>query len=188
MEIVRKKYYESLAYVVGSPDHHARYDDAIAKLKEAANHPDAIDAMMEVVARESWGRHALAQLLIEIGEPKAFPLLKRLSDRGKFEGYYSMIRAIDDYIEAHPELKEPEQRVVCALCGKAVPVRCAKYFGYGTDEQWFCVDTCWSRRGTVIGDLGSCPFLRTGNCLAGGECSLRSGSYFDCYVYRKAHY
>ena len=183
---IRKRPYMALAEIVAAPNS-PRHDDALSRLREAVNESLAVDAMMEVVARDSWGRHALAQVLVDAEVSRALPLLKRLSDRGRFDGYPKMERRIDELVAAHPEIQAPDELVQCALCGKTVAVRGANSYGSGANARWFCTDSCWPQRGTVVTELGGCPHLRNGNCSGGGECSMRDGSYLTCHVYRMAH-
>lgn len=183
---IRKHPYLALAEIVDTPND-GRHDDALSKLREAANDSYAIDAMMEVVARDSWGRHGLAQILVDAEASRALPLLKRLVDRGRFDGCPKMEQRIDELVAEHPEAQVPEETVECVLCGRTVAVRGAKPYGSGANARWFCTDGCWPQRGTVLKELGGCPHLRNGNCSGGGECSMRDGSYLWCHVYRMAH-
>jgi hypothetical protein len=183
---IRKRPYLALAEIVAAPNG-GSHDDALNKLREAANDSYAVDAMMEILARDSWGRHAMAQLLIDAEVSRALPLLKRLADRGRFDGYPKMEQRIDELVAEHPEAQAPEEFVECALCGKTVAVKGAKAYGSGANARWFCTDGCWAQRGTVVKELGACPYLRNGNCSGGGECSMRDGSYGTCHVFRLAH-
>jgi hypothetical protein len=145
---------------------------------------DAVEAIMQVVAHESWGRQELGLLLVEIGDPRGVPLLKRLVDRGKYEGFPRGKGAIVAFVNEHSDGQLAEQRVHCAICGKDVAVSTARCFGRGSEEQWFCKEPCWKRRGEILtAELGECPFFREGNCTAGGggaECSMSTGSYHEC--------
>jgi hypothetical protein len=183
---IHKRPYLALAEIVASPSG-GSHDDALNKLREAANDSYAVDAMMEILARDSWGRHAMAELLVDANVSRALPLLKRLSDRGRFDGYPKMEQRIDELVAAHPETQVPDELVQCALCGKTLAARGATSYGSGANARWFCTDSCWPQRGTVVKELGGCPHLRNGNCSGGEECSMRDGSYVGCHVYRMAH-
>jgi len=186
--LMEKKDYRALAAVNNSED----YSEGFQKWekRDIANRilmkagAEAVDAIMEELATDGVGSIDLAGLLVDIGDPKAVPLLKRKLDRGDFSAHGSQHR-IREFVTRHPELHGTVETVECALCGKRRLVTAM----HGAGDTYFCVDTCWKKRGRVLhhGTGTDCPFYSEGMCTAGdGDllCSLQSGSYeSSCHVY-----
>jgi len=97
---------------------------------------------------------------------------------------------IEEFIDRYPESHGPREELTCALCGKKCPVNEMR----GAGDKFFCPDTCWGKRGLVLGSklpsAKQCPFYSEGMCTAkAGDwlCSLKFGSYEStCYVYKMA--
>ena len=146
----------------------------------------AVDSIVDELDSETVGSVELATLLVEIGDPKAVPILMKKLDRGDFFAYEEEEEEdIWAFVEQHPGTHPPVEMVQCALCGKASPVTELR----GAVGKFFCVDRCWRRRGTVLkhGRGEGCRFFSAGMCTAGNGdvlCSL-SGGHFetDCAVY-----
>jgi hypothetical protein len=184
----QQKDYRALAAINNSQDYSKGFnkwrkrDLANRILREAG--AEAVDAILAELDTDGVGGIDLATLLVDIGDPKAVPLLKRKLDRGDFSAYGSQYR-IRDFVGEHPELHGAVETVECALCGKSRPVADMR----GGGDTYFCTDTCWPKRGRVLahGTGTDCPFYAEGMCTAGeGDslCSLGSGSYASsCYVY-----
>jgi len=186
-----KKDYRALAAVFNSQDYSkefgkfAKEKSASSVLKEAGL--EAVDAIIEETAKEGVGCYELACLLAYMDAKKAVPLLKKLWDRGRFNPY-SGKESIRNFVNRYPELHGEAETFKCALCGKVRPV--AEMRGGG--DKYFCLDTCWSKRGRIIGSTYSgalgCPFYSEGMCMVGegnNTCSLGFGTYATtCYVYQ----
>jgi len=183
-----EKDYRSLAAINNSQDYRKEFqkfrkrDIANRILREVGT--DAVNSILEELATEDVGRADLANLLVDIGDPKAVPLMKKSFDRGKFNAYGSRKR-IRDFVQKHPDLHEDEETGKCALCEKTRKVTEMRSFR----DVSFCKETCWNKRGLVVGDgIGKdCPFYSEGMCKAGegsSLCSLQAGHYSTaCYVY-----
>jgi hypothetical protein len=176
---------DSLLTSEGRERHYARESDAKQALKEAGS--EAIDALLYEIAVEGRGKLGLTEILVNIADPKAVPLLKKMLDSGKFTSSKTK-QDVEAFVNKYPELHEPAEMAVCSLCGKSRPIvelRNVK------PNFFFCLDTCWNRRGKIVGSkhpgaLG-CPFYAEGMCGVdgGNTCSLSFGSYgTTCYVYR----
>ena len=184
-----KKDYRAFAAVNNSKDYSDQFqkwkkrDIANDILRKAGS--DAVDAILKELATDGVGSSDLADLLVNIGDSKAVPLLKKKLDRGDFKAYGSQYR-VQEFINKYPELHGTTETVKCALCGKSRPVTEMRGLADGT---YFCTDTCWEKRGKVLqhGIGTDCPFYSEGMCTAGDGnnlCSLQSGSYLtSCYVY-----
>ncbi|MBU0494684.1 MAG: ankyrin repeat domain-containing protein [Chloroflexi bacterium] len=104
---------------------------------------DAVDAIMQVVARESWGRQPLGLLLAEIGDRRAVPLLKKLLDRGKFTHFPGGEEKIRAFVFKGDEGSSPESadrlnaavkcgdtEEVCKLLGEGINVNARGRCGF----------------------------------------------------------
>ncbi len=158
-----------------------RYAEAI--LLEAGT--EAVDAMlseMESGESKDWD---VAQILVEIGDPKAVPLLKRLSDRGQWDAHVEHDK-ITQFVNKYPHYHGESEKEACPICGKVRPVTETERCG----DKRFCEGSCWSKRGRVVqhGIGTDCPHYAEGVCMAGGRdtglCSLQTGHYStSCHVY-----
>lgn len=191
-----KKDYRALAAINKSQEYGPAFQ--LARKRELANGilreagAEAVDAIMEELDTDGVGSIDLANLLVEIGDTKAVPLLKKKLDRGDFSSYSSQIY-IRRFVEKHPDLIGEVEMVRCALCGKTRPVTETRYvvvsYEEGRQVKRFCADTCWQKRGRVLkSGIGTdCPFYSEGMCTAGdGDylCNLQAGSYkSSCHVY-----
>lgn len=194
--LAEKKDYRALTAIFYShdyrPSRYEKQDMACQTLRKAG--AEAVDAILEELARRGWNGD-LAKLLVEIGDPKAVPLLKKMLDRGAGAGEVTTIDRIEEFIKEHPELHGPAERVKCLLCGKTRPVNqmrgCYEEKG---QTVGLCTRTCWRKRGRVLGskDGVGCPYYNEDRmCVPpGGEPSpctfkFKIGPIFTaCYVYR----
>ena len=152
-------------------------------LREAGS--DALGAMLAELDKGKMKDSALARIIVEIGDPTAIPLLKRLSDGGAWDSCGG-IWHFKELLEKYPQYQGEVEKVSCAICGKVRPVTETKR----CSDKRFCEGRCWSMRGRVIkhGVGSDCPHYSEGVCMAGGRdtglCSLVSGSYrTNCHVY-----
>lgn len=128
-------------------------------------------------------RADLANMLVALNDVSAVPLLKKYLDRGDFS--HVSWGHIANFIEAHPEVKTWEEKERCSICHKEKSVTRMKT----AQDNWFCSDTCWKKRGTVLSTgIGTdCPMFNDGLCSAGSGdnlCSLQHGHYStDCYFF-----
>jgi hypothetical protein len=94
-----KKDYRALAAIHNSQDYSEAFkkwekrDIADEILREAGS--EAVDAIIEELATDGVGSDDLADLLIDIGDLKAVPLLKRKLDHGDFDAYSSKDRILE---------------------------------------------------------------------------------------------
>lgn len=187
-----EKNYQALAAIFHNqedPHRFAKQPHAREALREAG--PEAVDTILEEYA-SGWGNEDLARLLVDIGDPKAVPLLKKKLDRGSFNISHlkKLKERIEEFVDRYPELHGPSEELACALCGKTRPVNEMR----GAGDKFFCPDTCWGKRGLVLGSklpsAKQCPYYSEGMCTAkAGDwlCSLKFGSYeTTCYVYKMA--
>lgn len=198
-KLKEKKDYRGLAAIFNSQDYSEEFQkwrkQGIAKgiLREAG--AEAVDAILEELATDGVGSEYLAELLVEIGDPKAVPLLKKRLDRGDFQFEPRLESEIRAFVEKHPDLIGEVEMVKCALCGKTRPVTETDYHRSVEGQvKRFCKDTCWIKRGRIIGskDGVGCPYYTEDRmCVAGlGEpspCSFtfRVGpSFTACHIYR----
>jgi len=89
------------------------------------------------------------------------------------------------------EFGEPPE---CAICGKKRPYKEMSGFGEEEKKIWFCSDTCWEKRGRIVGskDGKGCPYYRKdmmckspSGILLPCSFTFKVGSnYTFCYVYR----
>ena len=192
-KLKEKKDYRALAAVFNSQDYSKAFqknrkkDSAAKILREAGT--EAVNAIIEELDTGGVGRTDLAELLVDVGDPKAVPILKQKLDRGAFAGW-STESDIRRFVERYPNLVGEVEKVKCALCGKLRPVAETDGYYEEGEEKRFCTDTCWSKRGRVLksGTGVDCPFYSEGICMAGGRdsglCSLQEGSYLSsCHVY-----
>lgn len=196
LQLEQKEDYHALAAIFNSTDyandklHFKKQSFAKAALKRAGS--KAADAILEETAKDGVGCINLAELLADMNETKAVPLLKKLLDRGRFNAYGSKYE-IEEFANKYPELQEAAENSECALCGKTRPT--AEMHGaskaFGEPLKYFCTDTCWSKRGSIVGSTfngaKNCPFYAEGMCKVGGDntCSLNFGSYdTTCFVYK----
>ncbi len=143
---------------------------------------DAVPAILEELEKDdsNFPDHELAGILVDIGDPSAVPLLKRLGDRGAWDPYYP--RKITEFVESYPQFHGGVEQVTCAVCGRVRPVAETAR----VDDKRFCRDSCWSKRGRVIehGIGTGCPQYVDGLCVVAGEdtgpCSLQEGTYQNC--------
>lgn len=160
----------------------AKNDCALKVLREAG--AEAVDAMLSEMESGEDKEYDVAEILVEIGNPKAVPLLKKLNDRGEWSAYGG-VTGLKEFLDKYPQYQGDVEKVRCAICGKVRPVTETKQ----CEDKWFCEELCWSKRGRVIkaGTGTDCPFYSEGMCTAGdGDflCSLQSGSYeSSCHVY-----
>jgi hypothetical protein len=156
-------------------------------LKEAGS--EALNAILDglAVSQDILSNADLAEILVKIADPKAVPLLKKKLDSGEIHDSNAKKDA-EAFVNKYPELHEPAEMAVCSLCGKSRPILELRKVN---PNFFFCIDTCWNRRGKIVGSkhagtLG-CPFYSEGMCTGdgGNTCSLSFGSYSTtCYVYR----
>jgi hypothetical protein len=147
---------------------------------------NAVDAMLAELECGESKDDRIADILMEIGDPKAVPLLKRFLERdvwGCIGGQNSKTR---EFVDRFPQFQGDVEKVACAICGKVRPVTETKPCA----DKRFCEGVCWSRRGRVIrhGIGSNCPHYQEGVCMAGGRdtglCSLQEGTYHSsCNVY-----
>lgn len=151
-------------------------------LKQAGS--EAVDGIMQALAKEDWGKQPLAVLLAEIGDPRAVPLLKKLIDRASYRGFYKPV--VYEFVEKSAHL-HAEEKQKCALCGKEEASSHMRFYGRGADARGFCSSTCWPERAKVlVHELGDCRFYQHGACALGGECSMLADTYASCQVYQLA--
>jgi hypothetical protein len=189
-----RKDYRALAAINNSQDYskefqgHSKRDYANSILRRSGG--EAVPGILEELASGGVGTSDLAEVLVRIGDPRAVPVLKRLLDRGRFDGEGST-GAIRHFVERHPEFYGEAEMVTCAVCGKARPASETRgYRERAQEEKRFCRTTCWSKRGRVLkAGIGTdCPFFKGGICMPEeqdtGLCSLEVGSYVtSCHVY-----
>jgi hypothetical protein len=96
----------------------------------------------------------------------------------------------EDYFKSSVD-KEVFDPTKCALCGKKRSEKEMRSVGEKDRLRSFCLDTCWSKRGQVIGSklesAKQCPYYSEGMCTASGDqiCSLQFGTYGStCFVYK----
>ena len=143
---------------------------------------------MEALSIEGVGQADLADVLVNIGDSKAVPMLKKMLDRGCFNAY-STKHFVEGFVNRHPELHGAVEEAACSLCQKVRPVTELRRV---LPSYFFCKDTCWDKRGRLIGSTWrgalNCPFYSEGMCKVGegqNTCSLGLGTYdTECYVYR----
>jgi hypothetical protein len=126
------------------------------------------------------------------------PSLKTEDGKGKEEGQLSGKVVVtfgkykasfpEDYFKSSVE-KEVFDPTKCALCGKKRSEK--ELRSVKNPPRSFCLDTCWSKRGQIIGSklesAKQCPYYSEGMCTAGGDniCSLQFGTYNSaCFVYK----
>jgi hypothetical protein len=145
---------------------------------------EALDGIMKALSKEDWGKQPLSEILAEIGDPRAVPLLKQMIDRASYKGFYSP--EVYEFVEKYPQMHN-EEKLKCALCGKDDLTSQMRLFGRGENARAFCSATCWPERAEVlVHELGDCRFYQHGACALGGECSMLADSYLSCQVYQSA--
>jgi len=191
-ELLAKKDYRTLVAINSSHDYSPlrfrKRDVANRMLREAG--AEAVDALLEELAADDVGKADLANVLVEIGDPRAVPLLKKFFDRGDFKAYGLTQSMVSEFVGAHPDLAGETESVACALCGAVRAVTETRYFLEDGGRTYFCADTCWDRRGSVLRSAGTatgCRFFSEGMCGAvegGNLCSFNGDSFVTgCYVY-----
>ena len=156
---------------------------ALSALREVGT--EAIDAMLSELDTGEHKNNRVADVLMEIGDPKAVPVLKKLLDRGEWDSTAGQNDRTREFVNKYPQYQGEVEKVACAICRKIRPVTETEQ----CDDKRFCVGYCWSKRGRVIehGIGMDCPFYSEGICTAGDSdlpCCLYSGSYKDsCEVY-----
>jgi len=196
-KLSEKKDYRTLIATFYSEDYDdpLRWDRQYAAgeaLQKAGS--EAVDVIMKELAKQQRGGD-VAELLVEIGDPKAVPLLKRMLDRGDFAGQVTIIGEIKEFIQKHPDRIGPVETAKCLICGKVRPVNEMR----GCDEEkgqvvGFCARTCWRKRGRIWGseDGAGCPYYSKDRmCVPPvGEpspCTFKfeiGPSFNTCHVYR----
>ena len=153
---------------------------------------DVVDAILKQLEKEGPCSYDFAEILVKVGDPKAVPLLKKLWDRGVFSSTSGNIK-IKHFIDHYPELQGEVEAVKCDVCGRERPTLEMRYVVKPdrVGKFWFCEDTCWSKRGRLVGSAYSgamaCPFYSSGMCKVGNGsnvCSLQYGTYDNCHVHR----
>ena len=191
-ELLAKQDYRVLAAINNSHDYSPlrfrERDIANRMLREAG--AGAVDALLEELAADDVGKADLANVLVEIGDPRAVPLLKKFFDRGDFKAYGLTQSMVSEFVGAHPDLAGETETVTCALCGAVRAVTETRYYLEDGGRKYFCADTCWDRRGSVLRSAGTatgCRFFSEGMCSAGeggNLCSFNGDSFATgCYVY-----
>jgi len=96
----------------------------------------------------------------------------------------------EDYFKSSVD-KQVFDPAKCALCGKKRSEKEMRSVGERDRLRSFCLDTCWSKRGQIIGSklesAKQCPFYSGGMCTASRDhiCSLQFGTYGStCFVYK----
>lgn len=193
-----KKGYRALAAIFYSEDYSKKFDkwtrrDLASKILLEAG-TEAIDAILEELNQRGWGGD-VAELLVEIGDPKAVPLLKKLLDREALAGEVTVEEDIKEFIQKHPDHIGQVEMAKCLLCGKIRPVTEMR----GCEEEdgqtvGFCARACWKKRGRILGseDGANCPYYNKDRmCVPPiGEASpctftFKVGpSFTSCHVYR----
>jgi tetratricopeptide (TPR) repeat protein len=198
LKLENEQDYHGLANMFNSTDyahdplHFKKKFYAKGALKRAGS--KAVDVILEETAKEGVGCSDLAELLANIGDARAIPLLKRMLDRGCFSSS-SQVYFVEEFVKKYPDLHGKVETSECAVCGKNRPVaemrRASERFG--SPFKYFCSDTCWSKRGRIVGSkfpgAKNCPYYSEGICRAGGDhtCSLSFGSYdTTCFVYKSS--
>lgn len=196
-----KKNYRALAAIHNSQNYSEEFqiwekqDLANDILREAGS--EAVNAILEELATDGVGNNDLAKLLVDIGDPKAVQLLKKMLDRDSFIGDELARRDIKDFVEKHTEIiREMEVEMAkCTICGKERPVTEMRILKGGTEgDTGFCVGTCWEKRGRIFGseDGVGCPYYTKDRMCAPPQgdpspCSFTfkiGPTYKDCHVYR----
>jgi len=191
-ELLAKQDYRALAAVNNSHDYSPlrfrERDIANRMLREAG--AGAVDALLEELGADDVGKDDLAKVLVEIGDPRAVPLLKKFFDRGDFKAYGLTQSMVSEFLGAHPDVAGETESVSCALCGSVRAVTETRYYLEDGGRTYFCADTCWQRRGSVLRSAGTatgCRFFSEGMCSAGeggNLCSFNGDSFATgCYVY-----
>ena len=192
-ELAERKDFATLAAINNSTDYSARAK--VQDKRRIANRilrqagAGAVDAILAEIAKDGVGSPNLAELLVQIGDPRAVPVLKRKLDRGDFRAYVSLEPGIRRFVEKHKELQGPVEDVACRLCGKSKPVVEMR----GFKDVFFCKHPCWGKRGMVLAkDCGKdCPYWVEGMCGIteyAQICTLQSGHYATaCHLYRMHH-
>jgi hypothetical protein len=128
------------------------------------------------------------------------PSLKPEDVKGKEDGQLSGKTVVtlgkykaswpEDYFKSSVD-KEAFDPTKCALCGKKRSENEMRSVGEKDRVRSFCLDTCWSKRGQIIGSklesARQCQYYSEGMCTASGDhiCSLQFGTYnSSCFVYR----
>lgn len=196
-KLKEKQDYRVLAAINNSQDydepfHWRKRDIANRILREAGT--ETVDAIIEELAKDGVGTEELSELLVQIGDPEAVPILKKKLDRGEFRFSPSTESDVRVFVEKYQDLIGEVEMVKCALCGKTRPVTETNYTKLEGQVNRFCVDTCWGKRGCIIGskDGVGCPYYTEDKmCMAGrGEPSrctftFKVGpSFTSCYVFR----
>ena len=196
-----KKNYRALAAIHNSQNYSEEFQ--IWEKKDLANDilrgagSEAVNAILEELATDGVGNDDLARLLVDIGDPKAVRLLKKMLDRGSFFiGDELGRREIENFVEKHTEIiREMEVEMAkCAVCGKERPVTEMRILKGGTEgDTGFCVGTCWEKRGRIFGseDGVGCPYYTKDRMCAPPQgdpspCSFTfkiGPTYKDCPVY-----
>ena len=191
-ELLAKQDYRALAAVNNSHDYSPlrfrECDIANRMLREAGT--GAVDALLEELGADDVGKADLANVLVAIGDPRAVPPLKKFFDRGDFKAYGLTQSMVSEFVGAHPDLAGETESVACALCGAVRAVTETRYYLEDGGRKYFCADTCWDRRGSVLRSAGTatgCRFFSEGMCSAGeggNLCSFNGDSFATgCYVY-----
>jgi HEAT repeat protein len=193
LELGEKKDYRTLAAIFNSTDwndklRYSKEKHAKDVLRKAGL--EAVDAILEETAKDGVGKDDLAELLVNINDTKAVPVLKKMLDRGCFDAY-GVKFDVEKFVMRHPELQGEVETLKCALCGKQRLITEMR----GSGDKYFCLNKCWDKRGRIIGSTfygaKKCPYYSEGTCMGGsgeiGTCSLGFGSYdTTCYVYKIA--
>jgi hypothetical protein len=192
-----KKDYRTLAAINTSRDYDAPFH---WKKRDIANKilvedgTEAVDDIIEELETDELSGINLAEVLAKIGNPKAVPILKKKLDRGDFKPYLSQEPPIRKFVEKYPQLADEVEKVKCAICGRTRPVTETDYTKWGDELNWFCKDTCWEKRGRIIGskDGIGCPYYTEDRmCTAGvgypSHCTFYfklGPSHIFCNVYK----
>ena len=201
-ELREKKDYRALAAINNSRDYdepfHWKKRDLANKILVEAG-AEAVDDIIVELTTGGVGSIELAVVLAKIGNPRAVAILKMKLDRGEFEPYLTQEPLVRKFVEKHSQFAGEVEWIECTVCGKTRPVteaHSAQWMGgqMGGELYWFCKDTCWERRGLIIGseDGIGCPYYTEDKmCTAGGvgssPCSfaLEIGPDFRyCNVYK----
>ena len=104
-------------------------------LREAGS--ESVDAILaELTGRpleDSFdGRHSLVDILLDIGDAKAAPLLKRMLDRGDFEDVGgTTFEAVREFVDQYPGTYGSAETAKCVVCGETRPISRARRTGAG---------------------------------------------------------
>src|SRR5215208_3804468 len=89
---------------------------------------NALDGIIKALSKDTWGKQPLSKILVEIGDPRVVPLLKKMIDRASYRGFYDP--EVHEFVEKYSYMLN-EENLKCALCGKDNTASEMRFFGRG---------------------------------------------------------